>query len=92
MPPARTATGVVGVGPSAPANTGQYPNLNIPRRSAAEQLGSSEAKRAERDLKSAARDQGKDLDRSTVGKKDMDELRKLGATHGADALKEIEGE
>ncbi|MEX0409322.1 hypothetical protein ABGN05_27135 [Aquibium sp. LZ166] len=91
-PPAATGSGLVGVGPSAPASTGQYPNLNIPRRSAAEQLARSETREAERDLKSAARGQGKDLERTTVEKKDMDDLRKLGATHGAKALKEIEGE
>lgn len=74
-----------------PAETGDYPNLNIPAEAATEQRTSSETRERMSELKSLQRDRAKE---ETKNKIDSDEkrLRKLGREHGRDVLREIEAE
>ncbi len=86
--------GLVGTGPSAPSNSGEYPNLNIARRAAADQLSQRETAAESSALKRAAVQQGQDAaaTATTASASELERLRKLRVTHGAEALKEIEGE
>lgn len=81
---------VDGVGPSAPRETGRFPNLNVPPRTATEQFTRAESTAKTRELRNAAsqiKSAGGDI---TADKKELERLRKLGESHGKDALKAIE--
>ena len=72
-----------------PKNTGTFPNLNIPRQAANEQI-TPEQKASETAALQAA--QTKQAANSTASTTDPEELRKLAATHAEDALKAIEAQ
>jgi hypothetical protein len=75
---------------TSPIDTGEFPNLNIPRRAETEQLTSAERASKAAEL-AAARKQTQGQDRG-AGKADLAQLRQLGSVHANDALKEIESE
>jgi hypothetical protein len=81
----------VGTGPSAPRQTGQFPNLNIVPTAATEQFSDAEASATTSELLLAqqrARRTVASLSKPGEGER----LRVLGNTHGAAAISEIEGE
>ena len=81
---------VDGVGPSAPRETGRFPNLNVAPRTATEQFTRAESTAKTLELRSAAsqiKSAGGDI---TADKKELERLRKLGESHGKEALKAIE--
>jgi len=83
---------VEGTGTSAPRLTGEFPNLNRVPTPAADQISRDELKTDTAYLRNAASRQKEFAGTPTVTSKDEDELRKLGRTHGAQVLKEIEGD
>jgi hypothetical protein len=92
-PPAQPATAFVeGTGPSAPRNTGQFPNLNIAPTPATQQFSRSEARSTAEDLRNAARTQGGGGVSAAESAREAARLRQLGQTRAAEVLKEIEGE
>ncbi|QPC87586.1 hypothetical protein GA830_13135 [Mesorhizobium sp. NBSH29] len=76
-------------GANGPANTGTYPNLNIPPQSAAEQI-SAEKKAADLAALNAEQQQNAAFGAAPSGQTDPALLRRLGQTHGTNALKQIE--
>lgn len=88
-PQAASAT-TVGTGPSAPRQTGEFPNLNVVPQAATAQFSDAEASATTSELLLAqqrARRTVATLSRPSQGER----LRVLGNTHGADAISEIEG-
>lgn len=82
---------VVGTGPSAPLQTGQFPNLNVVPTPAAAQFTDAESSATTSDLLRAqarARRTVESLSKPGEGER----LRVLGNTHGAAVLGEIEGQ
>jgi len=79
----------VGTGPSAPRQTGQYPNLNIVPQPATEQFTDAEANATTSELRQAqSRAQRTVQSLSAAG--EGERLRVLGNTHGDAVLGEIE--
>ncbi|MDN2579180.1 hypothetical protein [Aquibium sp. ELW1220] len=81
----------VGTGPSAPRQTGEFPNLNVVPQAATEQFSDAEASATTSELLLAqqrAQRTVASLSRPGEGER----LRVLGNTHGAAAISEIEGE
>lgn len=81
----------VGTGPSAPRQTGEYPNLNLVPKAATTQFTDEEASATTSELRRAqerARQTVESLSRPGEGER----LRVLGNTHGAAVLSEIEGQ
>ena len=89
---AAAATGVSTAMPSTPRapTAGVYPNLNLPTSAAAPQI-TAEQKAAETAQLRARREQMAQQKGAGAGDQGA-ELRRLAATHGNEALKEIEGE
>jgi hypothetical protein len=84
---------VEGTGPSAPRNTGQFPNLNVAPTPAAAQFTPAEARSTAQDLRNAARAQaGGGGVSAAESAREAARLRQLGRTRAAEVLKEIEGE
>lgn len=75
---------------SGPAETGEYPNLNIVPGTAAPQLSAEEIAAKKAALK--ARQTAVAAAAPDKPKVNAARLKKLAATHAKDALKEIEGE
>ena len=69
-------------------DTGTYPNLNIRPQVANEQLTAGQAKSKSAELRGA---QKANAAGSAVPPNDIPLLRKIGQTHGQEALDEIEG-
>lgn len=86
------AAGPVGTGPSAPRDTGSFPNLNVPPQSAAEQISTEERATTVQSLRDAQASQEAAAASVTASPDDTERLRRLGATHAADTLRQIEGE
>ncbi|WP_187970977.1 hypothetical protein [Aquibium microcysteis] len=83
-------TDTIGTGPSAPRQTGQFPNLNVPARAATEQFSDAEASATTSELLLAqqrAKRTVASLSRPGAGER----LRVLGNNRGADVISEIEG-
>lgn len=91
---AETGTGapvtVDGMGPSAPRESGQFPNLNLPPRSATRQFTPGQRNAKTRELASARSQLKSAVAEIPADKKEAERLRKLGQSHGKDALKQIE--
>lgn len=81
---------VDGVGASAPRATGQFPNLNLPPRSATSQFTPAESRAKANELRGAATQVQRTADGISSDKKELERLKKLGESHGKDALKAIE--
>jgi hypothetical protein len=77
-------------GPGA-INTGTYPNLNVPARSAATPISDADKASLEAKLGSAKGRQGVG-GIPTLPQNDGDRLRQLGAHHAEDTLRQIDGE
>jgi uncharacterized membrane protein len=75
--------------PTGPIDTGTYPNLNIPPRTAAEQLSKAERDAAVKEL-SAARQNQPQVRGTASAANENARLRKIGSTHASDTLKAIE--
>lgn len=77
------------LGQAGARNTGTFPNLNIPPRTAAEQLSTEQTTADTASLKAAGE---ANAAQATVpsGQTDPATLRKLGATHAEETLKAIE--
>lgn len=92
QPTAQTASATtVGTGPSAPRQTGQFPNLNVVPKAAADQFTDAESSATTSELLRAqarARQTVASLSKPGEGER----LRVLGNTHGAAVLSEIEGQ
>jgi hypothetical protein len=78
----------VPAGARGPANTGTFPNLNIPPSQAAQQLTPSETEADVAALQSAQQQNAANA-AIPSGQTDPALLRKLAQTHAADALKQI---
>lgn len=76
------------VAEAAAVDTGEFPNLNIPRRGETAQLTAAERAAKAAELAAARRQtqQGQPI------RTDIAQLRKLGSTHTEEALDEIESE
>ena len=85
----QSTAAVVGTGPSAPRQTGEFPNLNIVPKPATEQFTDAESSATTSELL-----QAQARARRTVASFDSpgegERLRVLGNTHGAKAIVEIE--
>lgn len=81
-----------GVSPPVLRNTGRYPNLNVPRHGAANQLSAGEASAKKGELRRSASGQAEIANEPGIAPSELERLRKLGETHGEDTLKKIEGE
>jgi hypothetical protein len=79
----------VPAGARGPINTGNFPNLNIPPRPAAEQLSPSQLQADVAALR-AAHQQNATAAAVPSGQTDPVLLRKLADSHAKEALKEIE--
>jgi hypothetical protein len=77
------------VGQAGARNTGTFPNLNVPPKTAAEQLSSEQTSADTAALKAAGEANAAQAT-SPSGQTDPATLRKLGATHAEEALKAIE--
>lgn len=89
--PQTASATVVGTGPSAPRQTGEFPNLNVVPKGATAQFSDAEASATTGELLLAqqrARRTVASLSKPGEGER----LRVLGNTHGATAISEIEGE
>lgn len=86
------APGQVGVTAPVLRDTGQFPNLNVPRKGAAEQLSAGETSARKGELRRSASGQSQAAKGQTIQAADAERLRRLGATHAEHVLKEIEGE
>ncbi len=87
--PALASADVVGTGPSAPRQTGQFPNLNVVPKPATSQFTDAESSATTGDLLRAqarARQTVESLSKPGEGER----LRVLGNTHGAAVIGEIE--
>lgn len=75
--------------PQGPVNTGTFPNLNVPPQAAATQISRAQKTAKMAELKAA---QGGQVapPGPTASAAEKLRLKKLAATHAADALKEIE--
>src|SRR5690606_25206647 len=84
---AADTTGRVAPVAEGPRNTGQFPNLNIPPKTAAPQLSDAEKTQKQAALRAEQRQQA-----ATGGSvaNDQAELAKLGKTHADQTLEEIE--
>ncbi len=81
-----------GVSPPALRNTGRYPNLNVPRQGAVNQLSPGEASAKKGEVRRSASGQAEIAQQPGIAPSELERLRKLGETHGEDTLKKIEGE
>jgi len=90
VPQAAAGSGPVSTvpAPETALDTGEYPNLNIPRRGETAQLSATEraAKAAELAAARGQTQQGQPV------RDDIAQLKRLGATHTRQALQEIEQE
>lgn len=75
--------------PAGPIDTGTYPNLNIPPRTAAEQLSPAE-RDADVQALSAARQSQPRVRGAAPAPDESARLRKIGSTHASDTLEAIE--
>ncbi|GLS33829.1 hypothetical protein SAMN04488498_12347 [Mesorhizobium albiziae] len=84
-----TVDEAVPAGARGPVNTGTFPNLNIPPKQAADQI-TDDKKAADMAALTAVQRQNAATAAVPAGQTDPAALRKLAATHAADALAEIE--
>lgn len=75
--------------PAGPIDTGTYPNLNIPPRTAAKQLSKSERDAAVKELSATLKNQPQ-VAGAVPAANEGTLLRKIGRTHASDTLKAIE--
>jgi hypothetical protein len=86
-----TTAPIVGTGPSAPRQTGEFPNLNVVPKPAAEQFTEEEATRTTSELL-RAQQRARQTVASFSSKGEGERLRRLGDTHGDATIDEIEAE
>ncbi|RST86413.1 hypothetical protein EJC49_10530 [Aquibium carbonis] len=80
---------VVGTGPSAPRQTGEFPNLNIVPKPATAQFTDAETSATTSELR-LAQERARRTVQSLSAPGEGERLRVLGNTHGAAVLGEIE--
>jgi hypothetical protein len=79
----------VGTGPSAPRQTGEFPNLNVVPKPATEQFTEAEASATTSELR-LAQERARRTVQSLSAPGEGERLRVLGNTHGDKAIVEIE--
>ncbi len=80
----------VGTGPSAPRQTGEFPNLNVVPKPATDQFTETEASATTSELR-LAQERARRTVQSLSAPGEGERLRVLGNTHGDAVLGEIEG-